>query len=408
MPIVTQPSSSPVSLDSPGTFVFADTADITTSGSALLVNAPGVVLWLDNLITGSTASLRLYETASVILTGTLTGALNGIVGEGSTGHTIWVAPGAMIDTFVGIRVAAPEGPIPTDATIRVDGTIETEANPVAVSGDGNRVVVGRSGHVEGPVSIAFSYDVADESAPADNRLVNHGTLVGTTRGVIDSGASGEAVRTLTFINSGVVRGDIDLRDGGDTYRAIGNGEAADGVLGGSGDDSLIGARQDDVLSGGADDDHIEGRGGDDALRGDDGDDRLEGGSGDDLIRTGSGNDLAEGGRGNDEITVDAGANTVTGGAGEDIVRILGIGATEIDTGPGADTIILPLPTTAVTVRVEDPGWDDTLDLTAWEIPAADILGMVQEEDGQLVLEVDALRLEVDTASTAILEAMIIA
>ena len=195
----------------------------------------------------------------------------------------------------------------------------------------------------------------------------------------------------TFVNAGLVVGDVDMGTGNDRYDGR-TGVLIGDLIGGAGDDILFGGDNDDViyggegnedmrggagrdemfgddgddfingqdgndflsgglgideLRGGNDNDTLFGDDGDDVLLGEDGDDRLEGGEGNDRLVAGKGEDVVFGQNGDDSLRGNFGDDELLGGAGDDTLQgdqgddILngGFGNDRIDGGSGIDVAV---------------------------------------------------------------------
>lgn len=178
----------------------------------------------------------------------------------------------------------------------------------------------------------------DTSTVTDTELRNTGTIIGD----VDTNFGND-----TVINTGTIQGFLDLGGNDDRYRASGDGNVTDTILGGSGNDTITGGAANDIIDGGTDDDLIIGGGGDDTIDGGDGNEDIFGGAGEDsitggtgtdnlrgnsgsdyidggdeldLIRGGDGNDTLLGGDGNDTINGGNGDDEITAGLGKDVMR----------------------------------------------------------------------------------------
>ncbi len=149
--------------------------------------------------------------------------------------------------------------------------------------------------------------------------------------IIIAGSAADIIN-LTF-NDGVTRSAYG--ENVSIFAGLGN----DVVFSGSGNDLLVGGRQNSTGLGGADGgDTIYGGAGNDTIYGDDLTFTVETG-GDDLLYGGSGNDTIDGGIGNDTIFGGSGLDLLFGGAGHDLLVDMD-GASQIDGGAGADTIVV--------------------------------------------------------------------
>ena len=134
------------------------------------------------------------------------------------------------------------------------------------------------------------------------------------------------------------------------------------IKGGAGNDTLSGAGQNDKLHGGAGNDTLGARPATDseAALTDDGDDMLYGDAGNDKLYGGAGSDTLVGGAGDDDLS---------GGAGNDIFVF--------SPGNGSDVIISA-----------DDGFsatEDKIDLRAFYIEAADLVGLINVRAGNAVI-----------------------
>ena len=160
---------------------------------------------------------------------------------------------------------------------------------------------------------------------AANTASNHGVFNGGAR----FGSEAD-----TFVNRGLVNGDVTLQEGDDLYRGYG-GEVDGEVRGGFGNDTLNGGHERDQLLGGEDNDVIRGFGGDDLILGEVGSDDLYGQDGDDEVYGGDGFDHIEGGRGDDLLLGEANNDRIFAGAGNDTI-FGGFGRDTMFGGDGRD------------------------------------------------------------------------
>jgi Ca2+-binding RTX toxin-like protein len=153
-----------------------------------------------------------------------------------------------------------------------------------------------------------------------SNIANHGTITAGSYGVVlGTQSSGDKARLTnsgtitaamavegnlgseTIVNTGLIDGDVNLRDGDDSYDGRG-GLVTGKVYLGTGNDTAHGGEGIDRLFGGdSDDPYIDGN---DVLYGEGGDDYLDGGSGADTLDGGTGADEMTGGFGDDTYVVD--------------------------------------------------------------------------------------------------------
>ena len=224
-------------------------------------------------------------------------------------------------------------------THRIDGglgndtLIGAEGNDTIYGGDGNDSISGGEGH---------------------------NTLYGDVGDDYITGGSGNDT-----INGGIGNDTIYGNDGNDLIYAD---EGADIVYGGAGNDTIYGHTGFDTMHGAF---------GGDQLLGGDGNDLLYSGGGDDLLSGGLGNDILEGSTGNSILDGGFGDDTITGGTGNEII-IGGPGVDILTGGGGNDTFALRLedipPAGQTTLDIiRDFGAEDTLDLSALNIAAHDVV-----------------------------------
>lgn len=197
-------------------------------------------------------------------------------------------------------------------------------------GEGDDTLVGRAAITGGPGADTLR-------GTADGQLLSGGPGVDT----IDGGGGERQVVSFKEATAPVT---ADLGADGamgpegeqDTVSGV------DGVIGGRGDDMLTGDARDNDIDGGAGDDTIVAGEGDDDIEARAGTDRVDAGDGDDDIgdsrnRSAAGAVL-DGGAGSDEIkTRDSGAAVIGGEDGDSI--FIGPRTTQVDAGPGSDSII---------------------------------------------------------------------
>ncbi|MEL7099667.1 MAG: calcium-binding protein [Pseudomonadota bacterium] len=201
---------------------------------------------------------------------------------------------------------------------------------------GGNGLLGNSGQVVG--GVAFSN--------GSNFLLNSGLIAGNADflgiGIDRASNSGVISGNVTmrdgddiFRNTGTVEGDLDLGDGADTYVARAGGFVEGTVIGGAGDDFMRGSDFADTMTGGDDNDTIYGAGGDDSLDGGSGNNLIRGGNGDDTMVGGVGDDSLYGGNGNDRLQSADGDDVMFGNAGDDTI-ITGNGNNTLNGGDGDD------------------------------------------------------------------------
>ncbi|MCI3133672.1 calcium-binding protein [Phenylobacterium aquaticum] len=219
--------------------------------------------------------------------------------------------------------------------------------------------------------IALKVDSQPSIQTASAILQNNGQLIG--RVVLGAGHE-------ILVNSGLIKGDVDLGGDNDTYDGrlgsttgmVAGGDGADTLMGGAGFDYLQGNAGADSESGGAGDDWVVGGQGNDQLFGGDGadivyanlgDDTLSGDAGDDWVRGGQGNDVLSGGAGNDFMSGDKGDDTISGGAGADIFHSWGDAGidrvTDFSAAEGDRVQLDP----GTTYRVSQSGADTVITMT---------------------------------------------
>ena len=172
------------------------------------------------------------------------------------------------------------------------------------------------------------------------------------------------------------------------------------LMGGDGDDELVGgpstSTSNDTLHGGDGDDMLgrttakaaEDLNGDtdtddpgeaavDAITDDAGNDTMYGGAGNDKLYGGAGNDTLDGGPGDDDLQGDAAADTNTG-----------IDTFVFGPGGGSDVIIDFAPGTAAADANTDRTDGDFIDLSAFDIKADDLKGLLSERAGNVVVNLE--------------------
>ncbi len=332
-------------------FDFADlaTGTLSIAGMAITSNGDGVRMNGDDTLTvTSTGSLYAMggdadaidvtgSNNTLIISGYVYGADNGVIDFSSDGNeTIITSTGT-------IRGGANNGGLSGDAaafatrglthTLRNDGTLIAELNP----GTGRYIAVANADAGDGDANFNDSFDAA-----------------------------------LTFINTGLVIGDVLMQAGDDVFDGRG-GTVEGGVYGGLGNDLYIvddsSASLFEAPGGGVDtvqstasfalggffenltllgSDAIDGAGnssrnimtgnaGANALYGNNSRDTIDGGAGADTLDGGRGDDYMLGGEGNDVMFGRAGVDIMDGGD-EDDFMFGGIGNDVMSGGDGNDTL----------------------------------------------------------------------
>ena len=146
-------------------------------------------------------------------------------------------------------------------------------------------------------------------------------------------------------------------------------------------ENVTGSRNDDTITGDAVPNVLKGGAGNDTLSGGGEDDKLYGEAGRDTLNGDAGADMLMGGAGNDDLNGGADADTLIGGAGND----------DLDGGAGIDTFVFA-PGNGDDVIVDDTdAFDatattgDKIDLSAFNIRAADLAGLISLRVGNAVI-----------------------
>jgi Ca2+-binding RTX toxin-like protein len=187
---------------------------------------------------------------------------------------------------------------------------------------------------------------------------------GSGSAVIDGGTGNDVLT--------VVGGKGHTLYGGNGNDRLVGGTAEEIFYGGEGSDTILAGGGNDTLYGGAGADMLYGQGGDDRLYGGPDADTLDGGDGNDTLRGEGGDDTIAGGNGTDLVswTPGCGADTVNGGSGSadrlevalgdsadtvivsatsngfrlslpgEALTVSGIGICDLETGGGADTVVV--------------------------------------------------------------------
>lgn len=213
-----------------------------------------------------------------------------------------------------------------------------------------------------------------------NSLAN--TLAGNEFNNTLMGMDGNDTINATLATNGSAAGGNDTLDGGNGDDTLTAGSGNDKLLGGAGNDNLTGGAGDDNLDGGADNDTLSAGAGNDTLMGGAGNDDLTGGDGNDKLDGGAGNDYLKdttnvgngnliGGGGNDLLVAyGTTGTTLDGGAGNDTLVILGANGSDagfnatvsMQGGAGDDTFYLQAAPSAVKIKIQDAGGNDTIRL----------------------------------------------
>ena len=163
------------------------------------------------------------------------------------------------------------------------------------------------------------------------------------------------------------------------------------LMGGDGNDELVGGALGDTLYGGAGNDMLgqttlkaaEDLNGDEdqddpgeaevaAITDDAGDDTMHGGAGNDKLFGGTGDDTLNGGAGDDDLTGGGGIDTFVFGPGS-----------------GSDVIIdIQVAPTAADATTDRTGDGDYIDLTAFGIDPDDVMGLLSERAGNVVVNLE--------------------
>ncbi len=352
---------------------------LVASGDQLVVSRSGTVMAAND----GTASITFNSDARIIIEGGVYGNTDSAIEQfvGGTGiANIVIGP-------TGTVVAAALD----QAAIRWNATLSQVNNAGFIGGHSGLVSVG--GRIALTNTGSISVDAAaisvtgTNSSPADNSLVNLGSISSRSAGIAT--VLIQALSTTTVLNSGTIASDVStlLRlDGGgrvqvmnsgllaggsfavvvtgNTHDTIGNSGTIDGssirmnggddlydgaagrftgdLLLGSGNDTALGGALNERIFSDDGNDLAHGGGGNDTIDGGTGSDTLHGGEGNDRLVAGSGpgihNDMLDGGEGDDTLLGDDGADMLVGGTGHDSLNG-GIGNDTIDAGEGRDTVL---------------------------------------------------------------------
>ena len=307
---------------------------LVTSGQTATPSDP-VIVSQSGTIDASSFSIVIETGANAVVAGTATGI----------GSSVYMFDDSRLYVAQSGLLAATDSnsadgiDAESNASITIAGTVIANDVGIYTTSDGFDIEITSSGLLIGG-SDNDGADAGSYSAAlgliGSGRVVNHGTLIGefnpnTGRSIAlgndyveaDGGAfvsTGDY--DLTFVNTGLVEGDMIFSAGDDTYLARGTGFVYGRVYMGSGEDTYAGGSLDDTVALGGGSDTARGRQGDDTLKGDGGNDLLRGNDGDDVLLGGGGADRLIGGRGDDTLIGGAQADTFVfrGAFGSDTIR----------------------------------------------------------------------------------------
>ena len=125
--------------------------------------------------------------------------------------------------------------------------------------------------------------------------------------------------------------------------------------------------------------NVTGSRGNDTIRGDGAPNVIKGGAGNDTLSGAGQNDKLHGGAGNDKLYGGAGNDTLVGGAGDD----------DLGGGAGNDTFVFKPGNGFDVIVSADDGFsatEDKIDLRAFDIEAADLLGLIRVRGGNTLID----------------------
>lgn len=268
--------------------------------SMSFVDMEGINLYVDNIVTASSASQNITSTIAMetIYGGTGNNTINGSGGR----DIIYAGSG--------------------------NDTIHANLEDYIFAGQGDDIIWSQGGeeviHGGEDNDMIWYRDYQDDAGV--------GMMVNLTREYATDGSIGTDVIGIENV-TGSVYGDTligddnnnELRGGADHF---GLTDGDDTISGNGGDDMLYGNNGNDALYGGDDNDFLYGNNGNDTLNGDNGDDRLNGGAGNDILRGGDGSDYLYGEAGNDILVGGSGIDFLYGGANDGSVDQFGFTSNE--------------------------------------------------------------------------------
>ena len=257
---------------------------------------------------GYAAGVFTYDmTFSLINSGALrvTSANDFAIGAWATNGGTYLNTGQI--EVQGVRayglVLEKSGTITNSGDIRVGTTgVEAGIGLVVRSFEPEVIRIENTGLIEADVAILDQSFLYTPIQDARQEVYNSGVI----RGEVDLRHGDDEL-----VNAGVIEGRVDLGAGEDFYDGA-NGSTSGIVSGGAGADRLVGGAQRDVLVGNDGDDELIGGGGDDVLAGGRGADRIDGGAGLDTVAFG---DLSLG------VQLDLQAGTIVGAGAGTITRV---------------------------------------------------------------------------------------
>lgn len=285
---------------------------------------------------GNAYGIKIQDANSTVVNG----AAGRIIVEGDHAVGIWVR---------GTISGAPSSPSGDPALVQNDGLVQARS----LYPDGDRSIgifvanttqepqrIVNNGTIDADIAI-FAPSSGWELATARGIEISSESVInnasGIIRGDIELHQGGDQL-----INKGLIEGNVDMGFGGDVVdnsqgRIVGEiymGMGIDVFTGGSFGEIVLGEHGNDDLDGGGGNDLILGGYNDDRIVGGAGNDGLYGGAGNDRIFT-AGGDVVAGGIGDDRVILgDLGFRSVAGGAGHDILE-LASGQQALDLGLAA-------------------------------------------------------------------------